>query len=57
MSYGFARRTENLRNSEVLTFQSRGVVWDMVRLENSMRVMTVGRERVRWKDDRFQRVG
>ena len=36
--------TDNLRSSEGRSFQSRGAVWDMARLENFRRLVT-GEER------------
>ena len=49
--------TDNLRSSEGRSFQSRGAVWDMARLENFRRLVTGGRERVKYEDDRVERVG
>ena len=34
--------TDNLRSSEGRSFQSRGAVWDMARLENLRRLVTGG---------------
>jgi len=48
--------TENLRNSRGSSFQRRGTVLDMARLENLRRVVTGGRVRVRPEDDRVERV-
>src|SRR6218665_3932662 len=46
-----------VRSSGGRSFQSRGAVIDMARLENMRGEVTGGRERVRQDDDRVERVG
>jgi len=48
---------EMVRSSGGRSFQRRGGVMDMARLENMRWEVTGGRERVRQDDDRVERVG
>jgi len=48
---------EMIRTLDGRSFQRRGAVMDMARLENMRWEVTGGRERVRQDDDRVERVG